>query len=156
MGLDMYLYNKTYVQQWSFESDDEKHHVTVKKGGKVLRHIKPSRVSYVIEQIGCWRKSNQIHQWFVQNVQDGVDDCKEYYVTIEQLKELMVECNKVIKEPTKGGEILPTQTGFFFGGTDYDEWYIDDLKDTVKIIEGIFADEKKYNFMGSYYYRASW
>jgi hypothetical protein len=156
MGLDMYLYKKTYVQQWSFESDEEKHHVTVKKGGKALRHIKPSRVAYVIEQVGYWRKSNQIHRWFVNNVQKGVDDCGEYYVSSDQLKVLMEECNKVIKEPTKGGDVLPTQGGFFFGNTGYDEWYINDLKDTVKMIEGILADEKKYNFKGVYYYHSSW
>ena len=156
MGLDMYLYKKTYVQQWSFETEDEKHHVSVKKGKKPLRHIRPSRVAYVIENVGYWRKSNQIHNWFVSNVQDGVDDCKEYYVESKQLKALMNECNKVLKNPAEADDILPTQGGFFFGSTNYDEWYIQDLKDTVKMIKGILADEKKYNFTGEYYYRASW
>ena len=31
--------------------------------------------SRIIEQVGYWRKANQIHNWFVENVQDGEDDC---------------------------------------------------------------------------------
>jgi hypothetical protein len=30
---------------------------------------------------------------------------------------------------------LPTAEGFFFGDTDYDEYYIQDLKDTIEIVE---------------------
>lgn len=156
MGLDMYLYKKSYVQQWPFESDEEKHHVTVKKGRKVLRHIKPNRVSYVIEQIGYWRKSNHIHNWFVQNIQKDVDDCREYNISSKQLEELLILCKSVIKTPDKGSEVLPTLDGFFFGSIGYDNQYINDLKDTVKMIERILADEKKYGFKGDYYYHSSW
>ena len=30
---------------------------------------------YEDNQIASWRKANAIHKWFVDNVQDGVDDC---------------------------------------------------------------------------------
>ena len=41
---------------------------------------------------------------------------------------------KVITNPEECAAILPTQGGFFFGSTDYDEYYIQDLETTIKII----------------------
>ena len=43
-------------------------------------------------EIIYWRKANAIHKWFVENVQEGVDDCGEYEVTVEQLTELRDLC----------------------------------------------------------------
>ena len=36
MGLDMYLSKRTYVKNWNFQKDDEKHKVTVKLNGKSI------------------------------------------------------------------------------------------------------------------------
>ena len=33
MGLDMYLTKETYVKQWDHQTDEERHEVSVKKGG---------------------------------------------------------------------------------------------------------------------------
>lgn len=41
---------------------------------------------------------------------------------------------KIIKNPTAATSLLPTQNGFFFGDTDYNEWYINDLEKTIEII----------------------
>jgi len=43
-----------------------------------------------------WRKANHIHGWFVDNVQDGQDDCKQYYVDLDAISQLRVVCEKVI------------------------------------------------------------
>lgn len=43
-----------------------------------------------------WRKANQIHKWFVDNVQGGNDDCGTYEVGVEQLQELLGIVNKVL------------------------------------------------------------
>lgn len=96
MGLDQYLYRKQYVKQWEHDTPEKKYSVTVKRGGKLVKEIKPERISYITEQVAYWRKANQIHKWFVDNVQDGNDDCKEYYVTEEQLQELVDLCAKVL------------------------------------------------------------
>lgn len=117
------------------------------------------------EEIGYWRKANQIHNWFVKNVQNGIDDC-EYHseVTKELLKELLATCQvvlnncelvegevnngytlidgimvpqlengKYIKDPSVAKRLLPTTSGFFFGGTDYDQWYVEDIRHTIYI-----------------------
>lgn len=89
----------------------------------------------VIESIGYWRKANEIHGWFVENVQDGVDDCEFHNeVTKEDLEELRDVCQDVLDDISRAESLLPTRSGFFFGGTEYDEWYVDDLKRTIDIV----------------------
>lgn len=156
MGLDMYLSKKTYVKQWEHQGDDN-FKVEVTKQGEVVKHIKPERVSYIEEEVGYWRKSNQIHRWFVENVQDGEDDCGNYYVEESQLEELLELCKKVVANPELAEELLPSQSGFFFGGTEYDEWYFTDLKNTIDIIESLLSERNERGFIdGSIYYSSSW
>ena len=185
MGLDMYLEKRTYVKNWDHMGPQELHEVLVKKGGKLRGDIKPDRVSYVVEQVAYWRKANQIHTWFVENVQGSKDDCGSYYVSTEQLLELLDLCRQVLDSletvegdvvtslsiapgqdeftvNTKPGQVvaqaglaaklLPTSSGFFFGSTDYDEFYLDDVRRTIKQIEPLLNEGGD----GSYYYQSSW
>jgi hypothetical protein len=181
MGLDMYLKKKTYVKNWDHMTPEELHKITVKLGGKIRKDIQPKRISTIVEQVAYWRKANAIHKWFVKNVQDDEDNCKEFYVSKQQLQELVNLCKDVISKSvmmnghiqngqilenekcttilTEGKfivnkneieNILPTGEGFFFGSTDYDEVYLDDLKMTVEMIEPLLKEN------GEFYYTASW
>lgn len=96
MGLDMYLHRRHYVQRWNHITNDQQFTVTVMRGGEPYRAIDPERVAYVIEQVAYWRKANQIHRWFVDNVQNGKDDCRDYDLeeTKRQLEPLLAEENK--------------------------------------------------------------
>jgi len=152
MGLDMSLYRKTRVSNYSHTPEDKKFSVTVTKGGK-LASIKPERVSYITEEVMYWRKANAIHAWFVRNVQEGVDDCKDYYVSESNLKELLSLCREVAADHTKAEALLPTQSGFFFGGTEYDEGYFQDIDDTIKSIEGLLKED---NEDSHFLYSSSW
>lgn len=101
--------------------------------------------------IGYWRKANQIHRWFVTNVQNGVDDQGEYLVTKEQAQTLRDVCAEAAKCFTSSGKrtkqggkdrlkrLLPTQDGFFFGSTEYDEWYLAALKNTIMILDDVLS-----------------
>lgn len=40
----------------------------------------------------------------------------------------------IIVNPEIAEELLPTQEGFFFGGTGYDQWYIQSIEDTIEIL----------------------
>lgn len=122
----------------------------------------------IFEEVGYWRKANAIHKWFVENVQDDVDDCDRYEVSKEQLEELLETCIKVrdglklvkglvengrtyengqwkpiieegeyIEDPTIAEELLPTQSGFFFGSTNYDQWYMQDITATIEILTNV-------------------
>jgi hypothetical protein len=181
MGLDMYLYKKTYVKNWDHMEPERLHQITIKLGGKVRKDIKPGRIAYITEEVGYWRKANAIHAWFVKHVQDGKDDCGTYYVPEERLQELLavvelvLKGSKLVKGPIRNGfqfkggemepimveggrvvdgsiaqELLPSQAGFFFGGTDYDEYYIADLRRTRKILKQCLKES------GYYYYESSW
>lgn len=100
--------------------------------------------------IAEWRKANAIHKWFVKHVQKGLDDCEEYQVTRDQLLALKNLCAQVLK--TKNTKLLPTQSGFFFGGTDYDDYYWDQLKETIDMLGSVEKFDDSYTF----YYQASW
>ncbi|KKL59166.1 hypothetical protein LCGC14_2218110 [marine sediment metagenome] len=95
----------------------------------------------LIFEVGYWRKANQIHKWFVDNVQSGKDDCGNYKVSIEKLKELLEVVNEILSEKNKKKQVelaktlLPSQDGYFFGGLDYDTWYFQQLEKTKEIIK---------------------
>ena len=163
MGLDMYLTKRTYVKNWNFQKDEVKHTVTVKLNGKSRKDIKPKRISQIIEDVGYWRKANQIHSWFVENIQDGRDECQESYVSLKQLTELRDLCKEVVryKNSEFNNDNLPTSSGFFFGSIEYGEYYYEDCKETIKIIDTILKEEEIVSntegiYNGEYYYQASW
>lgn len=152
MGLDQYLAKKTYVQNWDHMKPKNKHKITIK--GPNSANIDTKKISYIVEEAGCWRKANQIHHWFVTNVQNGNDDCKDYYVSHEQLEELLDLVKQVLKAPNKAKELLPVQSGFFFGGTEYDQYYFQDLEYTKKLLEDILKNPA--NMHADFYYSSSW
>ena len=84
-----------------------------------------------------WRKANQIHKWFVDNVQGGEDDCGAYIVEREQLEDLACAVNYTLT--TKDTSKLPPQAGFFFGSTQVDDFYWEDLENTRMYIDEMFA-----------------
>jgi hypothetical protein len=53
-------------------------------------------------------------------------------------------------------ELLQTQPGFFFGGTEYDEYYIHCLDETIKQIEPLLKEDEDSKSTSDYYYQASW
>jgi len=185
MGLDMYLYKRTYVKNWDHEGPEGKHTVNVKKANKKVKHIQPKRISAIVEEVGYWRKANHIHQWFVKEVQGGVDECQLAGVDISKLNELKDICQTVVNyfdksvvgeekvkatfgddytevkydiDETVLSELLPTASGFFFGGTDYDHWYYQDCKDTVRMIDEAMkgVDDDQIGWTVSFQYESSW
>ena len=156
MGLDMYLSKKTYIGA-NYEHRNVKAKITIKIGDDLIK-INPKRISSIEESVGYWRKANHIHKWFVDNVQNGEDDCKEYYVSKEQLEKLLADCELVLKAKKRKEmeiveETLPTQRGFFFGGSEYDEYYFISIKDTIKIIKDILKEDLTN---ADIYYHSSW
>ncbi len=151
MGLDMYLEKRTDVRLWNFQKEEEQFEVVVRKGGVTYPKINPKNVTTIVEEVGYWRKANQIHRWFVENVQDNVDNCGEYFVPKVKLEELLELCQKVKADNSLAGTLLPTGTGFFFGGEEYDEWYFNDIETTIEVLKEALSDDD-----ASYYYSSSW
>lgn len=61
---------------------------------------------------------------------------------------------KKILNPEVPSRLLPTQGGFFFGDTDYNEYYIDDITETVEILEKVLAETDFSTH--SVFYSSSW
>ena len=157
MGLDMYLTRKKFIGA-QYEHRNVRGTIYITVEGKEVP-IDFNRLSYVEESGIYWRKANAVHQWFVNNVQKGTDDCGDYYVSHEKLEELLKLCKAVKKDHDKAEELLPTQSGFFFGSTEYDEWYFQDIDYTVKELDRLLKDEKQLNDAGvfsEFYYHSSW
>lgn len=171
MGLDMYLRAQKYVSGFRFqrkEGDPEINEFDrlVELFGMGEHIAADSPAAYVEFTIGYWRKANHIHEWFVQNVQGGVDECQEAHVSKDQLLALRSACEMVLGVREKVGvnvkaanrtakETLPTQEGFFFGSTEYDEWYWQDTERTVEIIDKALALLEGEGYW-SIIYQSSW
>jgi len=146
MGLDQYVTKKTFI--WGKQR--EALEINEVEG---LEHIDPKKISYIEEEIGYWRKANHIHNWFVNNIQEGKDDCGEYEISEDQLLELFAAVTNVQLDHSLAKTLLPTTEGFFFGGTEYDDYYLESLKDT----EVIICNALKAIKAGSrVYYSSSW
>ena len=150
MGLDMMLYRTRYLQTGDHIPEDRREVITLRKGNVEVPLTNPA---YLKEEILYWRKANQIHHWFVQNVQNGVDDCREYDVSLDALQELRDLCNQVLADNDLAETLLPPQSGFFFGSTEIDEWYFDDLRHTVESLDQILNAKDEWYF--TYSYRSS-
>ena len=148
MGLDMYLKAEKFL--W----DREKEREPVKnKIAEVIPEVAALEVSHISVEAAYWRKANAIHAWFVKNCQEGVDECQNTHVDHEQLQTLLDVVNQVLEKPELAPTLLPTQSGFFFGDTEYGEYYIEDLKYTKERLELLLSEAYKgWDFI----YRSSW
>jgi hypothetical protein len=135
MGLDMYLNAKRFL--WN--SEDE----LVKKLSDNFPELGDIKIKEVSAEAAYWRKANAIHKWFVDNVQDGTDDCGYYDVDKEKLQELIDVIDQVLADKSKADTLLPTQGGFFFGDTKYDQYYFEDLEYTKTMLTGLLDDKWK-------------
>ena len=149
MGLDMYL----SAEKYHFGALDEEP-TEITKAVNQVTDTKGYQVKATSIWAADWRKANQIHNWFVQNVQEGEDDCKKYDVSIDQLRDLVELCKKVLAHRDQAEELLPTQAGFFFGNTDIDDYYFEDLMDTIEKLEPFTTDPSWESW--DFSYQSSW
>ena len=194
LNSDWAMENGITFQEWVGDKNaiipSQEHIALFKKNNRVRYADWDKEKKYpnksISKKVGYWRKANAIHNWFVENVQDGIDNCGEYVVTKEQLETLLDICETVLgRSHLKDGYVkngyqsddtgkllpcyeegkyvsntataealLPTTGGFFFGSTDYDQWYIEDLKSTVSILKKVLrtTDFSKYVIA----YSSSW
>ena len=102
------------------------------------------------EEDAYFRKVNFIYHYFQPKL---VDECA--FVTKADLEDIIERCDKILEgvdirkeipyeKIDLAQELLPTQSGFFFGSTDYDKWYFADVKDVrrqmKKLLRGFNED----------------
>lgn len=149
MGLDMHLKRRKYVKNWNHTPDEKRFHGVAFIGNKP---INLNNIQYLEFEAMYWRKMNAIHNWFVENVQDGKDDCGNYFVQREQIEKLLLTIDHVLQNKDDASKLLETKAGCFFGSTEIDDWYFDQLVETrIRL-----RDELNNNPDDEFYYESSW
>lgn len=155
MGLDMYLTASKYLGSWF---DPEQRGAVLGAMGETPPRENDSAVVVQIT-LKSWRKANAIHGWFVDHVQGGEDDCREASVEEDALRELCGICEGLAesRDVETASELLPTMSGFFFGSTEYDEDYWEDVEDTAKALRELVTWMDANGGHGwDFQYRSSW
>lgn len=157
MGLDMYLRATEYVSRWDYDGnnadDNNPLFEQIVKQFDVADAISDTPFGGISIDfpMGYWRKVNSVHNWFVEICGGGVDECQQMYVNRQNLEELKSLCEQVLADHSLAEELLPTSAGFFFGSTNFDEYYFKDLVYTVKVIDRCLKSKFDY-----FEYQASW
>ena len=135
MGLDMYIYRKNRGEEVAYW----------RKANAVLKWLERHLQTEEIEN--C-------REYYIpkEMLEDLKADCLKVLSKPElEYKEIKVkkynfekkdyvegtEMAKVLKDSSIAEELMPTESGFFFGPTLYDEWYLESLKNTVSQIDNI-------------------
>lgn len=156
MGLDMYLSRSVHISNYEHDPEGQKLAKAVMDALDIKDQAAYAYGSVTVRlPAAYWRKANAIHGWFVNNCQDGVDDCRESYVSETQLKELRDLCRDILAGTKTKNDMQPTE-GFFFGNTDSDEWYRADLADTIEKLDKVLAISPISKYGDEFYYRSSW
>lgn len=126
------------------------------------RVYKPTKQQFIdayenkLSGVLYWRKANAIHGFFIREGKleaNGAKDVGYYVVNRETLRHLVDLIDKVLNDHSLAKSLLPTQDGFFFGSTEYDDWYFSDLKDTKSLV---VAELELVPEQQVWFYYASW
>lgn len=163
MGLDMYLSTKVYIPRTNYNKrtpvpNPAFQQVLMSAGySDVVNPGDHTGLSLEIPLI-YWRKANAIHQWFVRNCAGGEDNCQPMFVSRDALHSLLADCLTVLDDHsvTMGKQLLPPQDGYFFGSTEYDDWYWEDIKYTAEQLRRVLDNPQLGDEWLSFEYTASW
>lgn len=166
MGLDMYLNVSERIDSHDYSrgynevtrTENNRYTNVIEAAGIKVKDNIASSVAVEYTAI-YWRKANQIHNWFVSTLANGFDECQVIPVSRENLVALHDRCGVLLdtKSNELAADLLPPTSGFFFGSTDIDEWYWQDVEETHKQLTELLdeiTEENKWNY--SIEYQASW
>lgn len=163
MGLDQYLTIRHKSTSSAIQQYNEYWNMTDEQRKGLSEPNFPD-----VTELAYWRKANQIHRWFVENVQNGVDDCGTYVVSRNDLERLLNACKEIMSHVQKvnsssdyfshgftgykysneavekSKENLPTLDGFFFGGTMYNDYYFCKIENTIEQLNEVLYKLNKF------------
>ena len=156
MGLDMYLSASKSEHNYKFmgtaDSPDNERFVSIVNALNAQDFVDTDSPFLTVDiNVAYWRKANAIHGWFVENVQNGQDDCGRYRVGRETLLRLQEACIQALAD--RESNVLNPTEGFFFGSSEKDSYWEDDLRHTVTTIGTLL---KIVPDDWSFYYQSSW
>jgi hypothetical protein len=134
-------YKKAYIEVFSKMKDFTKYEHTYEhmaKEVKSLDEVKDFFIYferyYYAESDVYFRKVNFVYRYFANKLVD-----ERCFADKDDIEELISRCDKVLADHSLAQELLPTTDGFFFGSTDYDEWYFNDVEDCKKQMEDLLS-----------------
>ena len=92
-------------------------------------------------EVAYFRKVNFLLPYFGYE-----ENCSEIVIDKCEVEELIDDCKRVLgakdtdDAESVADELLPTEEGFFFGNTDYDEWYFNDVQGVMDKFTEILND----------------
>ena len=105
------------------------------------------------EQIAYWRKANQIRGWFSELLGEESNGVCKGKVSKENIESLLNTCKQVLADHSLAEKLLSVTEGFFFGSYEYDEYYFEQIKETVEICERVL---KEFDFNTNYLIYDEW
>lgn len=155
MGLDMYLHcNSKKVCQEVNDMTDEWEGNQAFRGIAIYWRKANAIHKWFVDNVQGGNDDCGIYEVDVNELARLHDACKEVLESTELVNAKvedgrtlvdgawvpnMVDGQK-LADTTKAEELLPTQEGFFFGGTSYDQWYWWDLQYTVAKLDALMED----------------
>lgn len=84
--------------------------------------------------LGQFRKVNFLISFFEKEYGEVRNVCP-IQIHKGDIEKLLNYCNKVLDNHSLAPTLLPCTEGFFFGNTDYNEYYFEDVKDVRDFCE---------------------
>lgn len=101
-----------------------------------------------MEKVWTGRKENHI-QCYMEGEVGEVENLDYLFLNKEHIERLVDRLQRVADDHSQAGVLLPTEQGFFYGSTDYDEFYFEDieaeLKEFRELLDG-WDDTKCYAY----------
>ena len=97
------------------------------------------------------RKENHIHKWV--EAAANLESTNLDYVLIDP-NVLLSDLKTVLDNHNLAPKLLPTQSEFFFGDTEYSDYYFEDVKNLYEVL--LAEKEKGYFDTHSYFYWSWW
>lgn len=81
------------------------------------------------KELAYFRKVNFLIP-FIEDYYDitELENCEEIELDKYCIEELIIRCKQVLEDNSKAEELLPVEGGFFFGSTEYDQGYFEDVQ----------------------------
>lgn len=110
-------------------------------------------IGHQTEQVAYWRKANQIRGWFSELLGEESNGVCKGKVSKENIESLLNTCKQVLADHSLAEKLLSVTEGFFFGSYEYDEYYFEQIKETVEICERVL---KEFDFNTNYLIYDEW
>jgi len=96
------------------------------------------------EVVISWRKENHLQHWFIINTDYDEDTQKPSSpFKVSKLKQLVNVLKQVYDNHELAEDLMSTRNGFFYGSTDYSEYYFSCINREIRELKELIKNHKK-------------